>query len=81
MKENIFDAPIPGQSSTNVPGNYPWEHAPQFTSVDEASEYVWDRLHTPKMMDQVVTFLKNDIPVEAIARMILFGGFSDDHNI
>tara|TARA_X000001382_G_scaffold92656_1_gene67240 strand:+ start:1229 stop:1735 length:507 start_codon:yes stop_codon:yes gene_type:complete len=77
MKENIFDAPIPGQSLTNVPGNYPWEHAPQFTSVDEASEYVWDRLHTPKMMDQVVTFLKNDIPVEAIARMILFGGFSE----
>jgi|TARA_R100000742_G_C4277924_1_gene100218 hypothetical protein len=77
MKENIFDASIPGQSLTNTPGNYPWEHAPQFTSVDEASEYVWNRLHTEKMLDQVITFLKNGIPVEAIARMILFGGFAE----
>ena len=26
-----FDTPIPGQSLTDEPGNYPWEHAPQFT--------------------------------------------------
>ena len=75
MKENIFDTPVPGQSLTNTPGNYPWEHAPQYTSVDEASEYVWDRMHDPAMLDQITTFLKNDIPVEAITRMIVFGGF------
>ena len=23
---NSFDAPIPGQSLTDEPGNYPWEH-------------------------------------------------------
>jgi len=77
MKENIFDAPIPGQSLTNTPGNYPWEHSPQYSSVDEASEYVWDRLHDPAMLDQIITFLNNDIPVEAITRMIVFGGFTE----
>ena len=77
MKENIFDTPVPGQSLTNTPGNYPWEHAPQYTSVDEASEYVWDRMHDPAMLDQIITFLKNDIPVEAITRMIVFGGFTE----
>ena len=27
--ENPFDAPIPGQSLTDEPGNYPWEHPPK----------------------------------------------------
>ena len=26
--QNPFDAPIPGQSLTNEPGNYAWEHPP-----------------------------------------------------
>ena len=26
---NPFDAPIPGQSLTDEPGNYPWEHPPK----------------------------------------------------
>ena len=73
--ENIFDAPIPGQSLTDTPGNSPWEHPPQFAKVDEAAEYIWDRLHTEEVLDQVITLLRNDIPVEALARMILFGGF------
>tara|TARA_B100000424_G_scaffold226920_1_gene187536 strand:+ start:170 stop:676 length:507 start_codon:yes stop_codon:yes gene_type:complete len=77
MIENIFDAPIPGQSLTNTPGNYPWEHPPQYTNIKEASEYVWDILHKEKNADQVLTFLKNGIPVEAIARTILFGGFME----
>ena len=75
--ENIFDAPIPGQSLTDTPGNSPWEHPPQFAEVDEAAEYIWDRLHTEEVLDQVITLLRNDIPVEALARMILFGGFSE----
>jgi hypothetical protein len=77
MIENIFDAPIPGQSLTNTLGNYPWEHPPQYTNIKEASEYVWDILHKEKNADQVLTFLKNGIPVEAIARTILFGGFME----
>ena len=31
-----FDAPIPGQSLTDEPGNYPWEHPPQYTNPEEA---------------------------------------------
>ena len=37
MIENPFDTPIPGQSLTDVPGNGPWEHPPQFTNIDDAS--------------------------------------------
>ena len=77
MIENIFDAPIPGQSLTNTPGNYPWEHPPQYTSMKKATEYVWDILHEDKNLTQVITFLENGIPVEAVARTILFGGFME----
>ena len=77
MIENPFDAPIPGQSLTDTPGNAKWEHPPQFTDLYEASEYVWELMHDEKQLDQIISFLDNDVPVEAVARMILFGGFME----
>ena len=44
---NDFDAPIPGQSLTDKPGNSAWEHPPQFTDTAEAAEYIWDKLTHP----------------------------------
>ena len=75
MIENIFDTPVPGESLTKTPGNAAWENPPQYVNVDEASEYIWEKLHEEKFLDKVVSFLANDVPIEAIARMILFGGF------
>ena len=43
-KYNPFDAPIPGQSLTNEPGNAPWEHPPQMVKMEEAMGYVWEKL-------------------------------------
>ena len=76
-EDNPFDAPIPGQGLTDEPGNYPWEHPPQFTDVVEASEFVWDRLHRPEFMEQVVAMLDAGIPVEALGRIIIFNGFME----
>ena len=77
MQDNIFDAPIPGESLTDTPGNSSWEHPPQFTDVNEAAEHIWDKLHDRNLLQQVITFLEDDVPVEAIARMILFSGFAE----
>ena len=77
MIDNIFDAPIPGQSLTDTPGNAKWEHPPQFVDVDEAAEDIWDRLHTEAVLDQIITLLRNGVQVEAIVRLILFTGFSE----
>ena len=77
MQDNIFDAPIPGESLTDTPGNASWEHPPQFTNVNEAAEHIWDKLHDRNLLQQVITFLEDGIPVEAIARMILFSGFTE----
>ena len=76
-QDNPFDAPIPGQGLTDNPGNYPWEHPPQYTDTSEAADYVWDRLHQPEFAEQVIAMLDAGIPVEAIGRIILFAGFSE----
>ena len=77
MQDNIFDAPTPGESLTDTPGNASWEHPPQFTDVNEAAEHIWDKLHDRNLLQQVITFLEDGIPVEALARMILFSGFAE----
>ena len=74
---NPFDAPVPGQSLTDKPGNYPWEHPPQYTDTQDAAEYVWDKLTQPAFADQVVAMLDAGIPVEAIGRIVVFSGFTE----
>ena len=74
--QNPFDAPIPGQSLTNEPGNYPWEHAPQYTDPDSAMNFVMKKLGNVNMAEQILIMLKAKIPAEAITRLIVFGGFT-----
>ena len=74
---NPFDAPVPGQGLTDKPGNYPWEHPPEYTDTIEASEYVWDKLTEPLFAQQVVAMLDAGIPVEAITRIVIFSGFTE----
>jgi len=74
---NPFDAPVPGQGITDKPGNYPWEHPPQYTDTMEATEFVWDKLTQPQFAEQVIGMLDAGIPVEAIGRIIVFSGFTE----
>jgi len=74
---NPFDAPVPGQGMTDKPGNYPWEHPPQYTDTMEATEFVWDKLTEPQFAEQVIGMLDSGIPVEAIGRIIVFSGFTE----
>ena len=76
-ENNPFDAPVPGQGLTDKPGNYPWEHAPQYTDTSEAADYVWDKLSQPEFAEQVIAMLDAGIPVEAIGRIIIFAGFTE----
>ena len=72
-----FDTPIPGQSLTDEPGNYPWEHAPQFTDVDEVIGDLYDSLTKPNIARQLIAMLDAGVHVEAIVRVITFGGFME----
>ena len=72
---NPFDTPIPGQSLTDEPGNYPWEHPPQYVTTDGAADHLWNRMSEPECAEQIIAMLDAGVPVEAIGRTVLFGGF------
>ena len=72
---NPFDAPVPGQSLTDTPRNYPWEHAPQYATVEDASMQVWEGLHKKETMEKVVVLLDAGLTVEEITKVIVFAGF------
>ena len=74
-EDNVFDAPIPGQSLTDEPGNYPWEHAPQTASIEEATDYVYESMMKPENMERMFTLLRMGIPIEALVKIITFSGF------
>ena len=74
---NPFDAPVPGQSLTDTPGNASWEHPPQYTDLDEAAEHVCDRIHDPEKLEQLILLLQSGISVEGLVKGILFSGFMD----
>ena len=70
-----FDAPIPGQSLTDEPGNYPWEHPPKTPSIEEATDYVYESMMKPENMERMFTLLRMGIPIEALVKIITFSGF------
>ena len=72
---NPFDTPVPGQSLTDEPGNYPWEHPPQYVTTDGAADHLWNRMSEPEFAEQIIAMLDAGVPVEAIGRTVLFGGF------
>ena len=72
---NPFDTPVPGQGLTDEPGNYPWEHPPKYVTTDGAADHLWNRMSEPEFAEQIIAMLDAGVPVEAVARTILFGGF------
>ena len=74
---NPFDALISGQSLTDEPGNYPWEHPPKTTDPVEAIEKFWDRLTDPEVAQEMITMMEAGVPIEALARILTFTGFAE----
>lgn len=76
-KYDLTDAPVPGESLTGEPGGAPWERPPQFSDPQKAAAYVWKQLNKPANMKQMLTMLDQGMPVEALARTVLMGGFQE----
>ena len=74
---NDFDVPVPGQSLTDNPGNYPWEHPPRMLQPEMVLDILWERLTTPESLEEIITMLDAGVPVEVIVRVITFAGFTE----
>jgi hypothetical protein len=70
--------PIPGQSLTSDPNNpAPYEQPPQFTSIHEASEYIFNNLIQEETYVPLMRLLLDDMPIMDIAQTLIFTGFTE----
>jgi len=70
--------PIPGQSLTENPDNpAPYEKPPQFTSVHEASEFIFGNLIEEEAYTQIMNLMADDMPIMDIVQTLLFTGFTE----
>lgn len=70
--------PIPGQSLTQDPDNpQPYEKPPQFTSVHEASEFIFEKFIDEETYVPMMQMMADDMPIMDITRTVLFKGFTE----
>ena len=73
-QEGMFMAPIPGQGLTSELGSTPWQHPPQYTTVDEALEFYAPRVLNPDTKDDLLNVMEMGIPLTTIANSLQSGG-------
>lgn len=59
----MFEAPIPGQSLTDTPGNAPYERPPEISDPREALRYHINRMSDPEVLDASMTFLEMGVTI------------------
>ena len=67
----LLKAPIPGQSLTDEPKNYPWENPPEITDPEEAVAMHMSKFNDPEVIDNMLDLLGLGFPVRALAESIL----------
>ena len=71
---NLFDAPIAGQSLTAEVGARPWQQAPMYSTVEEAFEYYATRITDPEINDSLLDALEMGTRVGPIAEILVQSG-------
>ena len=76
IEQTAFEAPIPGQSLTNSPeNNYAWEKPPEMVDLNTARQKIFLNLLEPKNLEEIQKLMINEVPVDAIAQVVLVEGF------
>jgi len=70
VQENLLQAPIPGQSLTDTPKNFPWERSAEYSDPTEAARFELKRLNRPKAIDSVLALLQVGFPIIGLAETI-----------
>jgi|TARA_R110002020_G_C16318701_1_gene774584 hypothetical protein len=73
-----FDAPIPGQSFTDEPGQWAWERPAQISDPNDAVNYVIQQVtKNEESKEEMRKLLLSGIPIESIVNTVSFGGFTE----
>lgn len=74
MAIGMFDGPIPGENYTSDTKNYPWHRPPQFTSMNEAFEYIVEQIAEEDVSSSIITMLEIGVPVSRLVDMLITAG-------
>ncbi len=73
-----MDRPVPGEGLLTDPENpMPWERPTRFSSVIEASEYIFSEFTNEDLYPVILDAMEDEIPIMDIVRFTLFKGFTD----
>jgi hypothetical protein len=72
-----FNAPIPGQSLTNTPKNYPWERPPEINDPEEAIQMHLTRLSDPEVLEAALDLIElEDLDIQTVVKGIMRAAIS-----
>ena len=66
-----LNGPIPGQSLTDEPSNYPWERPPETADPAEALSMHLKKMAGPKYMQSALFLMELGVPVEVLTNTTL----------
>ena len=73
FEESMFNAPIAGQGLTEELGSTPWQHPPQYTTVDEAMNFYAERIMSPNFKEDITDVMELGVPLTTLANSLQLG--------
>lgn len=73
-----FNGPIPGQSLTTAPKNFPWERPPEISDPEEAIQMHITRLSDPDLLEDALNLLEfEDLDIQTVVKGIMRGAVAN----
>jgi hypothetical protein len=76
-KAFMMDGPIPGENYTSDTKNYPWHRPPEYTTTDEAIDYVVKVFSREEAIASTVTMMEIGIDISTITDLFVTKGISE----
>lgn len=71
---SFLEAPIPGQSLTDQPKNWPWENPPEMADTEDATRFYINQLADDDVMDDLSVLFGGGMPVAPFVKTLLTTG-------
>lgn len=73
----MFNAPIPGESLTTAPKQYPWERPPEFVDPEDALQFYLNKLNDPDRMEGMMDALEIGMTVKDLVEGLMRMGVAN----
>lgn len=73
----IMSGPIPGENYTSDTRNYPWHRPPDFTDIDEAIDFISERLTEEETSFRMLTMIEAGLSLATVTDIFLTIGISE----